>query len=219
MALSADGAIADPTGQRRWITSQESRDEVHHMRGGADAIAVGVGTIIADDPELTVRRRSGASTRESPLPRLPLVRVIFDSRLRMPTRSMVVETAWRTPTVVVATDPPVDARAALVDRGVDVLEARDLQTALRLLRERGIRSLFLEGGATLAGSFLREKLVDRIAIFRSPVTLGPGALQALAHAAPGTERWLASLPVVTRRAFGEDTLITYAVREVPCSRE
>jgi diaminohydroxyphosphoribosylaminopyrimidine deaminase/5-amino-6-(5-phosphoribosylamino)uracil reductase len=221
MALSADGAIADPTGQRRYITNEESRDEVHYMRAGSDAIAVGVGTIVADDPELTVRRASGKGRRshEAHLPRRLLIRVIFDSQLRVPLRSMVVETAWRTPTIVVASRPEPNARQPLFDRGVEIVDAPDLAAALRALRSRGIHSLLLEGGATLAGSFLRERLVDRIAIFRSPVTLGAGALKAFAHAPPETESWLASLPIVGRRTFGDDTLTTYAVREVPCSRE
>jgi len=222
MALSADGAIADPTRRRRYITNDESRDEVHHMRAGSDAIAVGVGTIIADDPELTVRRPSGkgARPREARLPRQPLIRVIFDSHLRIPVRSMVVETAWRTPTIVVASGPAApEARMALMERGVEVIESPTLVEALGRLRARGIRALLLEGGATLAGSFLREKLVDRIAIFRAPVSLGPNALKAFAHSPPGTESWVESLPVIARHSFGEDTLITYAVREAPCSPE
>ena len=95
LALSADGAIADPTGQRRWITGPESRAEVHRMRAGVDAIAVGIGTVLADDPELTVR--------DAPSPRRQPTRVIFDSRLRMPLDSAIVESASRVPTVIVAT--------------------------------------------------------------------------------------------------------------------
>ena len=226
MALSADGAIADPTRARRWITGELSRREVHRMRAGSDAIAVGLGTVVADDPELTVRsfeerpkRVSGEHPPPPPtdVPRMPLIRIVFDSYLRVPLTSMVVQTAWRTPTIVVANHPDAPGRAALTERGVEVLQAATLPDALRQLRVRGVRSLLLEGGAKLAGSFLREKLVDRIAIFRAPVTLGPDALKAFAHSPPGTEQWLETLPVVDRRTFGEDTLITYAVHEVPCS--
>lgn len=209
LALSADGAIADPSGQRRWITGPESRAEVHRMRAGVDAIAVGIGTVLADDPELTVR--------DAPSPRRPPTRVIFDSRLRMPLDSAIVESAPRVPTVVIARRVEASRFKSLSERGIRIIPADDLAEGLRELRREGMHSLLVEGGAQLAGSFLSEKAVDRLAIFRSPVVLGDDALQGFAHAPPGSDDWLETLPIVDRRTFGEDTLITYAVREVPCS--
>jgi diaminohydroxyphosphoribosylaminopyrimidine deaminase/5-amino-6-(5-phosphoribosylamino)uracil reductase len=209
LAMSADGAIADPTGQRRWISGPESRAEGHRMRAGVDAIAVGIGTVLADDPELTVR--------DVPAPRRPPVRVIFDSRLRMPIDSAIVESASRVPTVIVARRPEVSRLKSLAECGIKVLPADDLLDGLRQLRSEGIHALLVEGGAQLAGSLLSEKVVDRLAIFQAPVKFGNDALKGFAYAPQGTEDWLKTLPIVDRRTFGEDTLITYAVREVPCS--
>lgn len=207
LAMSADRAIADPTGQRRWITGPESRAEGHRMRAGTDAVAVGIGTVLADDPQLTVR--------DAPAPRRQPTRVIFDSDLRTPLTAAVVREARAVPTIIVAAreGPNADGLRA---SGVDILMAGNLPDALKALRARDVRALLVEGGARLAGSFLRENVVDRVAIFQAPVTLGTDAVKAFAHAPHGTENWLKTLPVVDRRTFGEDTLITYAVREVPC---
>ena len=92
LALSADGGVADPTGAHRWITGPESRRDVHRLRANADAIAVGIGTVLADDPELTVR--------DVPPPRVAPRRVVFDSTLRTPPSSKLVRTARETPTHV-----------------------------------------------------------------------------------------------------------------------
>jgi diaminohydroxyphosphoribosylaminopyrimidine deaminase / 5-amino-6-(5-phosphoribosylamino)uracil reductase len=209
LALSSDGGIADPSGRRRWITGPESRAEVHRMRAGADAIAVGIGTVLADDPGLTVR--------DAPSPRRPPTRVIFDSDLRMPLDSAIVESAVRVPTVIIARRAEASRFRSLSERGVRVISADDLGEGLRQLRTEGVHSLLVEGGARLAGSFLSEKAVDRLAIFQSPVMLGDDALQGFAHAPAGSADWVETLPIVDRRTFGEDTLTMYAVREVPCS--
>jgi len=210
LGVSADGAIADLSGTRRWITGPESRVEVHRMRANADAIAVGVGTVLADDPSLTVR--------DSPPPRVTPRRVIFDARLRTPTAANVVRSAIDVPTIFV-TSPgaPDERRLALERAGVEVVVADGLQDALAALRRHGIRALFCEGGARLAGSLLGASLVDRLAIFQSPMLIGPNGLGAFDFAPPRFEESLSTLPVVTRRAFGEDELTVYALREVPCS--
>lgn len=204
LALSVDGAIADATRVRGWLTGPESRAEVHRMRAGSDAIAVGIGTALADDPLLTVR--------DVPPPRVAPLRVVFDSTARLPLDSALVRTAREAPVVVVAARPDAARAAALRERGVEVLEAASAREALVALRGRGVVSLLAEGGAKMTASLLGDRLVDRVVIFRAPVVLGAGALNPFSEL-PGTlpeaaERWR----VVERRAFGDDEMTTYAVR-------
>jgi diaminohydroxyphosphoribosylaminopyrimidine deaminase/5-amino-6-(5-phosphoribosylamino)uracil reductase len=210
LAISADDAIADLTGMHRWITGPESRAEAHRMRANADAVAVGVGTVLADDPSLTVR--DAAPARVAPR------RVIFDSRLRTPLAANVVRTSAEVPTIFVASPgAPADRRATLERAGVEVVTARDLHEALTSLRNHGIRSLFCEGGARLAGAMLADGVVDRLAIFQSQMLIGPNRLGAFDFSPAGFAERLPRLPVVLRRGFGDDELTIYALREVPCS--
>lgn len=210
LAVSADGAIADPTGRQRWITGPESRAEVHRLRANADAIAVGVGTVLADDPSLTVR--------DATAPRVPPRRIVFDSSLRTPRTSILVRTAREIETILIAAqNAPVDRMAMANEAGVTVLTAPSLHDAIDALCAKGIRSLFVEGGAKLGGSLLREGLVDRLVIFRSKERFGAGASQAFAHAPPDFEATLGDRQVVTERSFGADVMTIYALREVPCS--
>jgi len=205
LAMSADGRVADPTGQHRWITGEESRREVHRMRAGVDAVAVGIGTVLADDPELTVR--------DADAPRRQPTRVIFDSRLRTPLTAAVVRGAPVVPTVIVTRDSAPDAAKPLRDRGVEIIAAPNLGDALRALRSIDIRSLLVEGGPKLAGSFISEGLVDRLALFEAPVMLGEAAPAAFAHAPARFSQLLRAYPVLRRRVFGKDTLTIYAMNE------
>jgi diaminohydroxyphosphoribosylaminopyrimidine deaminase/5-amino-6-(5-phosphoribosylamino)uracil reductase len=213
LALSSDGGIADPTGARRWITGVESRVEVHRMRANSDAIAVGIGTVLADDPALTVR--------DVPAPRIAPKRVVYDSALRTPATATVLRTARDLETVLVARpgEASADRIAAAEEAGATVLLATTLQDSLLALRERGVRSLFVEGGARLAGAFLTAGVVDRLVIFRAPVELGSNALNAFDSAPDGFEASLADgrYRVVDQRRFGDDTMTVYALHEVPCS--
>ena len=206
LAVSLDGAIADAAGHRgvkgRWLTNAESRREVHHLRAGVDAVTVGIGTVLADDPMLTVR--------EVPRPRVPPRRVIFDSRLRTPMGAAVVRTARMAPTIVVTQQPDARRQEALVNAGVDVRVSESLGDALRALAGDGVRSLLVEGGARLAGSFLEQKLVDRLVIFQAPVVLGAGALNAFAYVSEATAASLGRLRIVERTTFGDDIMTTYA---------
>lgn len=208
LAVSADDRIANASPDQRWITGEASRAEVHRLRANSDAIAVGIGTVLADDPALTVRG--------VPAPRLAPRRVVFDSQARTPLESVLVRTADDVPTTVVVR-PGADASAigALASQGVDVIEAPDLEAALVRLREGGVRSLFVEGGARLAGSFLERSLADRLIIFRSRISIGH-ALGAFDFAPAG---FAASLDGTRadRRPFGDDTMTIYALHEVACS--
>lgn len=207
LAVSADGAIAPATRERHWITGEEARREVHWMRAANDAIAVGVETVIADDPALTVR--------DAPTPRQQPMPVVFDSTLRIPAGAHIVRTAREFGTIVVAREPSASKQRALEDAGVRILRARTLGDGLRALRRMEIRSILLEGGARLAASFLEADAVDRLVIFRSPEPLGPGALPAFADARAMSDR-LARTTILDRRIFDKDTMTVYGLNPVPC---
>jgi diaminohydroxyphosphoribosylaminopyrimidine deaminase/5-amino-6-(5-phosphoribosylamino)uracil reductase len=205
LALSGDGKMNDPSGELRWITNEQSRKEVHRLRANVDAIAVGIGTVKADNPQLTAR---------GPIrPRVAPMRVVFDRQAETPLESTLVRTAKETPTMIFAHHPPVARLAALHNAGVDVFEAEDLPAALDALRGFEVQHLFVEGGARIAQEFLRQNLVDRLIIFQSPVTLGTSALSPF-DGLPGDFReTLSRLRIVRREEFGEDVMSVYAMRE------
>ena len=197
LALSADGAVASADRKQKWLTSEESRAEVHRLRAGADAIAVGVGTVLSDDPQLTVR---GPVT-----PRLLPARVVFDRSGLMPLSSKLVKTARDVPTIVV-TAKAARQSAALRHEGVTVIEAANTRGAVEALHRAGIQHLFVEGGAGLSRDLLEAGLVDRLVIFQTKVSLGSGGLKAFAD--------LKELPiqrVVSRSRFGDDEMTVYAL--------
>jgi diaminohydroxyphosphoribosylaminopyrimidine deaminase / 5-amino-6-(5-phosphoribosylamino)uracil reductase len=203
LAVSIETAIANARGTTSWLTGPESRRWVHELRAGHDAIAVGAGTVLADDPQLTVR--------DARMPRRPLARVIFDRRLRTPLDAAVVRTARETPTIVVARDVAGKKAEALRGAGVRVLGANGLRDALRMLRSAGFRSLLVEGGAKVATAFVEEGLVHRLITVQAPVSLGPKALHAFEGASKSTLSRLESLRVIERLSLGPDVATKYAV--------
>jgi diaminohydroxyphosphoribosylaminopyrimidine deaminase/5-amino-6-(5-phosphoribosylamino)uracil reductase len=216
LAVSADGAVADPTGVHRWITGPDSRREVHRMRANRDAILVGIGTVLADDPELTVR--------DVPAPRLSALRVILDSDLRTPVDSKLVQSAGEIGTIAfVKNGFSAKTFARLQKAGVRVRitgEPHDvlLDGSLQVLRSvDSVRSLLVEAGPRVVGSFLAQSLVDRLVIFQSTLVLGDRAPKAFEFAPLGFEASLERYPVVERRKFGDDVMTIYALRDVPCS--
>jgi diaminohydroxyphosphoribosylaminopyrimidine deaminase/5-amino-6-(5-phosphoribosylamino)uracil reductase len=211
-ATTLDGKIATHTGESQWITSEPARERAHLMRATHDAVAVGIGTALADDPELTCR-----------LPGLEPaspIRIVIDGRLRLPLTSRLVATAEAVPTwFVTRTDAPEERCDLLLRAGVDVIQVEpgegdrpDLIRALQELGRRGITRLLVEGGSQLAAALLRDGTIDRIAWFRAPRVFGGDGLPATASF--GMEH-IADAPNFERLSLvvcGADTLETFARR-------
>lgn len=176
LAMSLDGHTATAPGDSPWISGERSRELVHRWRAESDAIAVGIGTVLADDPLLTARpqpsgvpyashnhiRRTGTDPRQP-------VRVVFDRRARLPLDSQLLRTLDQAPVLVVVA-PEADA-SSLRETGAEVLVADGIPVALAELGQRGITSLFLEGGLTLAAAFADAGEVDQARVFVAPVLL------------------------------------------------
>ncbi len=206
LALSLDGRIATRTGESKWVTGPEARAKVHLLRAKSDGIAVGIGTALADDPRLTVRDAPG----ESPL------RIVFDTKLRLPIASRLVQTAREIPTLVLCgLDASPDAEEALAAEGVECLrspisaEGRlDVLSALRSLAQRGIVSLMVEGGAELAGSFLAGRFADELHVFVAPILLGPrGRAGAVDWAGPDTPQQAPRIATPAWELVGNDAYV------------
>jgi diaminohydroxyphosphoribosylaminopyrimidine deaminase/5-amino-6-(5-phosphoribosylamino)uracil reductase len=212
IATSLDGRIATRTGESRWITGPEARALAHAVRARHDAVMVGIGTAVVDDPELTCRL-PGMRGR-SP------VRIVADSRLRLPLTSRLVATAREVPTWVLCLPGAPRARLqAFADAGVDVIEVPDggdhvldLAAAMRALGSRGLTRVMVEGGGRLAAALMAADLVDRVEWFRAPVAIGGDGVPALAGW--GLER-LADARRFRRTgqsAAGDDAAETYVRR-------
>ncbi len=202
-AVSLDGRIATRSGQARWITSDKARTETHAMRMAADAILVGVNTVLKDDPWLTVRHVKGVSP----------VRVILDSRLRTPPQARLFQSDASAVWLMHAEEAPEERKRALRDAGARLLavpsapQGLDLKAVLQMLGEHGVVNLLVEGGATVYNSFLKEGLVDRMAVFVAPLLIGDPKAPALAtfrHVERMTEA--SRLRNLRIRRFGTDVL-------------
>lgn len=202
LAMTVDGAIADSLGQSNWITGEESRAEVHRMRAGSDAIAVGMRTLISDNPRL--------SARTSPAPRRQPARIIFGRGSAMPSHSHIVQTAQDVPTYLVTYEEQAETLMTLRRAGIEVIEASDLRESLVQIRERGIDSLLVEGGASLAAEFIERGFVDRLVIFQAPLLLGQGSLTAFSGLNGRKLNNAMRLEVLRRQTFGPDQMTVYA---------
>jgi diaminohydroxyphosphoribosylaminopyrimidine deaminase/5-amino-6-(5-phosphoribosylamino)uracil reductase len=211
-AMSLDGFTATPSGDSRWISGAESRALVHRWRADSDAVAVGSGTALADDPLLTARDVSDPGAVRQPL------RVVFDSGARLPVDSALVRSIDEAPLTVFCEAGADPARiAALRGARADIVELagdrdRRLSDALAELGRRGITSLLVEGGAELAGSLLAAGEVDELRVFVAPKVLGAGV--PLASGA-GFERVADAIePLsVDQERIGEDMLARARLRE------
>jgi diaminohydroxyphosphoribosylaminopyrimidine deaminase / 5-amino-6-(5-phosphoribosylamino)uracil reductase len=201
-AMSLDGRTTTPEGASPWISGEAARELVHVWRGECDAIAVGIGTVLADDPLLTARLGEA---------RQP-VRVVFDSAARLPLDSRLLATLDQSPVIVVAgPDAPRERIDALKSVGADPMVAGDptpaarVTTAVRMLGRRGITSLMLEGGATLAAAFAAAEEVDEARVFVAPLILGGPLVDVPVAGLQGS--------LVESKTVGEDTLIRTRFKE------
>jgi diaminohydroxyphosphoribosylaminopyrimidine deaminase/5-amino-6-(5-phosphoribosylamino)uracil reductase len=178
LAISADGKAAGAGRQRVGITGNAVRDRVHLMRARSDAIMIGIGTALADDPILTCRLPGMA--KMSP------TRVVLDTGLGLPVQSRLLATAGETPLWVIAGEVALAAAETIVrQRGAEVLRVAekqgrlDLRKVLGLLAKRGITRLMIEGGPTVASALIEADLVDEAVFFHSPLAIGEEGLPAL----------------------------------------
>lgn len=205
-ATTLDARIATHTGESQWITGAPARAYGHSLRASHDAIMVGVGTALADDPSLTCRL-DGLEDR-SP------VRIVVDSGLRLPLTARLVATAQTTPTWIVCREDADRRRVdALRDLGVEILElAPDAggypspDSILQVLGERGLTRILIEGGATLAATFVRAGLVDRISWLRSGDMIGDDGIAAIGGFGVDTLSEMAGFRRVAVRRLGADLL-------------
>lgn len=218
-AMSLDGRTATAAADSPWISGETSRDLVHRWRAESDTIAVGIGTVLADDPLLTARPDPGALRGDAPS-RQP-TRLVFDSHARLPLDSQLLATLDASPVIVVAgLDAEPERLSALRDAGAEILVAGGATLADRIdstvadLGRRDITSLFLEGGPTLAAAFSAAGQIDESRTFVAPVLLRDSTTPSRAGgaaAARGPARHVALASRAER--VGEDTLITARFKE------
>ena len=168
-AMSLDGKIATVTGESKWITGEEAREYVHRLRDASDAVIVGIGTILKDDPSLTTRLPEGG--------RDPM-RLILDSRARIPLEARVLNLKSEAPTAVAVTEMAPPERVAAIKRaGAEVLVCGpgprvDLDCLLAELAQREVVSILVEGGGTVNAGFVLQRLVDKVVWFIAPLIVG-----------------------------------------------
>jgi diaminohydroxyphosphoribosylaminopyrimidine deaminase/5-amino-6-(5-phosphoribosylamino)uracil reductase len=194
VAATLDGRVAAADGTSRWISGPASREDTHRLRAECDTVVAGVGTVLADDPHLTVRDAHGRVTGEQPL------RVVVDSRGRTPTGARVLDAA--APTWVATAD----------ELGRGPHGGVDLDALLAALWAKERRLVLLEGGPTLAGGFLRAGLVDRVVAYVAPMLLGAG-VPALAGTGVATLADHVPLEITEVHRLGPDVRLT--ARPVP----
>jgi diaminohydroxyphosphoribosylaminopyrimidine deaminase / 5-amino-6-(5-phosphoribosylamino)uracil reductase len=211
-AMTLDGKVATRAGDSKWISSAESRERAHHWRAELDAVAVGIGTALADDPQLTARVDGVARQ-----PR----RVVFDSTARLPLGSQLVTAASEIPlTVVVSRAAPRAATDALETHGVDVIvatgenEPARVCSALDQLGAADVASILLEGGPRLAGAFFDAGEIDELRLFLAPLVLG-GRTARDPLEGEGVETIAEALRALTLECgrVGEDVLVSARLRE------
>ena len=214
--MTLDGKVATRTGDSKWISGEHSRGLAHRWRASVDAVVVGIGTALADDPQLTARPDG--------LPAEPLAqprRVVFDSLARLPPTSQLVAAAAEIPLTIVVSRAAARADTdALEAAGVQVIvatgenEPARVRSALDQLGTMGVASVLLEGGPHLAGAFLDAEEIDEIRLFLAPLLLGGSAARDPLEG-EGVERISEALRALTFgcESVGEDLLISARLRE------
>ncbi len=213
LATSLDGRIATGRGESQWITGPPARERAHALRAAHDAIMVGTGTALADDPQLTCRLPGLA--HRSP------VRVVFDRHLRIPPTIRLISDARAVPTWVLtlpSADP--ERRQAILSAGAAVIDIDpgpdgngSLAAALAALGERGITRLLVEGGGQLAAGFAHAGLVDRLVWVHAPMLIGGDGVPAIAEFGLNVLAEAPSFERLSTEIVGDDVLTLFRVRE------
>lgn len=215
-AMTLDGKVATRTGDSQWISGEQSRDLAHRWRASVDAVVVGIGTALADDPQLTARP-SGTPAEPEVQPR----RVVFDSLARVPITSQLVTHASDVPLTVIVSRAAARADTdALEAAGVQVLlatgenEPARVRSGLDQLGSMGVTSVLLEGGPHLAGAFLDAGEIDEVRLFLAPLLLGGSSARDPLEG-EGVERISEAMQALTMScdSIGEDLLISARLRE------
>ncbi len=209
LAMSVDGRTAMASGESKWITGEAARRDVQHLRARSSAIMSGIGTVLADDPSLTVRTVSGELAERQPL------RVILDPHLSTPESARFLSQPGQSLIVTAAEEPEIQER--LEQAGAEVIylphgpDAIDLHALMHLLAEREINEVLLETGAILSGSLLHAGIIDELVIYMAPKLMGDGA-RGLFHT-PGLDKLAdaISLDIKDIRAIGQDWRITATI--------
>ncbi|MGD0420590.1 MAG: bifunctional diaminohydroxyphosphoribosylaminopyrimidine deaminase/5-amino-6-(5-phosphoribosylamino)uracil reductase RibD [Xanthobacteraceae bacterium] len=211
LAVSADGKAGGPGRRQLAITGEAVRDRVHLMRAHSDAIMIGIGTALADDPVLTCRLPG--MEKSSP------VRIVLDGALRLPPASRLVRTAREVPVWVVcgaqaarAAEEDLQAAGVLVLRTAERQGRIDLAAVLKLLAGRGISRLMVEGGPTLAAALLTADLIDEAVLFRSATAVGADGIDALDGFPLTVLTQSPRLTAVQSEAIGPDICEVYSRR-------
>lgn len=223
--MTLDGKIATARGESQWITSPEARRKAHRLRGEVDAILVGVGTVQADDPKLTVRVPRRAGMTDMVRPWQPL-RVIADSNLTIPSTAAVLSRRSLAKTLIATTTKaPLRRVRNLRNAGIEVLPLKPQQgrvpmgNLLRELGRRGIASLLVEGGGTLNAALWKEGLVNEVRLFVSPLLLGgQDAKSVIGGASPARLADAVKLQGLRVRQVGSDFLVQGLVPPQSTSR-
>jgi 2,5-diamino-6-(ribosylamino)-4(3H)-pyrimidinone 5'-phosphate reductase len=201
-AMSVDGKIALPTRRETKISNKEDLGRVHSIRGEADAILVGIGTILADDPKLTVNEKYAKATKQ------PL-RIVLDSNGRTPARARVLDGSVKTLVVTTESCTKEFANAEVLRVGKWRVDLRKL---LKNLDARGIKTLFVEGGEGVLWSFLKEGLADELSIFVGSMVIGGTASPTLAGGEGFSDfRRVRRLKLKECRKLGDGALLRYEV--------
>lgn len=205
LAMSLDGRTAMASGESKWITGMDARTDVHRLRARSCAIMTGIGTVLADDPSLTVRLEDEEQQRQ------PL-RVVLDPHLSMSANAKMLSLPGRT-LIATAIDDEPELRAALEAKGAEVIclpagENIDLYGLMKHLASMGINEILLETGAVLSGSVLRSGLIDELVVYMAPKLMGSNA-RGLFHT-PGLIEMAdaVELEIQDIRAVGRDWRIT-----------
>jgi diaminohydroxyphosphoribosylaminopyrimidine deaminase/5-amino-6-(5-phosphoribosylamino)uracil reductase len=206
-AMTLDGKIATRTGASRWITGEVARQEGHALRHASDAIVVGVGTVLQDDPLLTTRLPQGQGVH-------PL-RVVVDSTLRLPLTARLTTVTADCRTLVATTERASGERQQHLEaRGVEILRLPayddgrvDLEALFQALGMRGIASVMVEGGATLQATLLRRRLVHKAVVFVAPKIIGADGISAIGVCGIETMEQAIVLHGITSRLVGEDVML------------